>query len=29
MALITTKDMFKKAIKGGYAVGALMLTIWR
>ena len=22
MALVTTKDMFEKAIKGGYAVGA-------
>ncbi len=29
MALVTTKEMFKKAYDGGYAVGAFNVTTWK
>ena len=29
MALVTTKDMFAKALTSDYAIGALMSIIWK
>ena len=29
MALVTTKEMFEKSMKEGYAIGAFNVKIWK